>query len=65
MSQKLVFMGTPEFSVPTLESLVKSNHKILAVYSQPASKAKRGQKIIPSHVEDFCKRKFFKSKNSW
>ena len=51
MSQKLVFMGTPEFSVPTLESLVKSNHKILAVYSQPASKAKRGQKIIPSHVE--------------
>ena len=51
MSQKLVFMGTPEFSVPTLESLVNSNHKILAVYSQPASKAKRGQKIIPSHVE--------------
>ena len=51
MSQKIVFMGTPEFSVPTLESLVKSNHKILAVYSQPASKAKRGQKIIPSQVE--------------
>ena len=29
MSQKIVFMGTPEFSVPTLESLVKSNHKIV------------------------------------
>ena len=51
MSQKIVFMGTPEFSTPTLESLVNSNHKILAVYSQPASKAKRGQKIIPSQVE--------------
>ena len=55
MSQKIVFMGTPEFSVPTLESLVKSNHKILAVYSQPASKANRGQKIIPSSVETFAK----------
>ena len=55
MSQKIVFMGTPEFSVPTLESLVNSNHKVLAVYSQPASKASRGQKIIPSRVEVFAK----------
>ena len=57
MSQKIVFMGTPEFSVPTLESLVNSNHKVLAVYSQPASKANRGQKIIPSSVEIFAKEK--------
>ena len=57
MSQKIVFMGTPEFSVPALESLVNSNHKILAVYSQPASKANRGQKIIPSNVEIFAKEK--------
>ena len=55
MSQKIVFMGTPEFSVPTLESLVNSNNKVLAVYSQPASKANRGQKIIPSRVETFAK----------
>jgi len=55
MSQKIVFMGTPEFSVPTLELLVNSNHKVLAVYSQPASKANRGQKIIPSNVEIFAK----------
>jgi len=55
MSQKIVFMGTPEFSVPTLESLVNSGHKILTVYSQPASKANRGQKIIPSSVEIFAK----------
>ena len=38
MSQKIVFMGTPEFSVPTLESLVNSNNQILAVYSQPPKK---------------------------
>ena len=56
MAQKIVFMGTPEFSVPTLESLANSDHKILAVYSQPASKANRGQKIIPSSVETFAKK---------
>ena len=55
MSQKIVFMGTPGFSVPALESLINSNHKVLAVYSQPASKANRGQKIIPSNVEIFAK----------
>ena len=56
MSQKIVFMGTPEFSVPILESLFNSNHKILTVYSQPASKANRGQKVIPSSVEIFAKK---------
>ena len=56
MSQNIVFMGTPEFSVPALESIVRSNHKVLAVYSQPASKANRGQKIISSKVEIFAKK---------
>ncbi len=56
MSQKIVFMGTPEFAVPTLELLLKSNHKILAVYSQPPSKANRGQKIKPSSIESFSKK---------
>ena len=56
MSKKIVFMGTPEFSVPTLESLLNSDHKILTVYSQPASKANRGQKVIPSSIETFAKK---------
>ena len=56
MSQRIVFMGTPEFSVSALRSLVNSNHKVLAVYSQPANKAHRGQKIIPSSVELFAKK---------
>ncbi len=55
MQQKIVFMGTPQFSVPSLESLVNSDNEILAVYSQPPSKANRGQKIIPSSVETFAK----------
>ena len=56
MSQRIVFMRTPEFSVSALKSLVNSNHKVLAVYSQPANKAHRGQKIIPSSVELFAKK---------
>jgi methionyl-tRNA formyltransferase len=60
MSQKIVFMGTPEFSVPTLELLLKSEHKILAVYSQPPTKAHRGQKISSSSVENFAKKNALK-----
>ena len=60
MSKKIVFMGPPEFSVPTLESLLNSDHKISAVYSQPASKANRGQKIIPSNVEIFAKQNSYR-----
>ncbi|AYG57920.1 methionyl-tRNA formyltransferase [Rhizobium jaguaris] len=35
MSLSIIFMGTPEFSVPTLRSLVDAGHRIRAVYSQP------------------------------
>ena len=55
MSKKIVFMGTPKFSVPTLESLINSQHKIMAVYSQPPKKANRGQKINSSEVENFAR----------
>jgi len=35
MSLNIIFMGTPEFSVPTLRSLIDAGHKIRAVYTQP------------------------------
>lgn len=35
MSLNIIFMGTPEFSVPTLRSLVDAGHRISAVYTQP------------------------------
>ena len=56
MLEKIVFMGTPEFSVPILENLLNNNYKISAVYSQPASKANRGQKINPSAIEILSKK---------
>ena len=48
-------MGTPEFSLPSLERLMKSENKILAVYSQHPAKAHRGQKINCSVVEKFAR----------
>ena len=51
MLKKIVFMGTPEFAVPSLEALKNSNYKISAVYTQPASKANRGQKTVESKIE--------------
>ena len=38
MSDKIIFMGTPNFSVPTLRSLFNSNYKIEAVFTQPPKK---------------------------
>ena len=47
---KIVFMGTPEFSVPVLEALHQA-HEILAVYCQPARPAGRGKLARPSPVQ--------------
>ena len=49
-------MGTPEFAVPTLEALKNSNNEIIVVYSQPASKANRGQKLIESKIGSLAKK---------
>ncbi len=56
MSLNIVFMGTPEFSVPTLDLLFKGKFNIVEVYTQPPKKSKRGQKVNPSPVEEFCKK---------
>ena len=47
---KIIFMGTPKFAVPILKSIYKSGHKILEVYTQPATKSGRGQKINYSDI---------------
>jgi len=49
-------MGTPKFSVPALEILIKEKFNILKVYTQPPKKSKRGQKINSSPIENFCKK---------
>ena len=56
-------MGTPEFSVPTLDLLIKNKLNVVGVYTQPPQKSKRGQKINPSSIEEFCKKNNIKYYN--
>jgi methionyl-tRNA formyltransferase len=51
MSLRLIFMGTPEFAVPTLLELVAQGHEIAAVYTRAAKPAGRGMKLQQSPVE--------------
>ncbi len=53
MSLKIIFMGTPEFAVPTLKELLKEKLDIVHVYTQPPKKSNRGLKIekTPVHLE--------------
>ena len=48
---RVVFMGTPDFSVPALEALVAAGHEIACVYTQPPRPAGRGKKERASPVQ--------------
>jgi methionyl-tRNA formyltransferase len=56
MSLRLIFMGTPEFAVPTLLELVAHGHEIAAVYTRAAKPAGRGMKLQLSPVEQEARR---------
>lgn len=47
---RVVFMGTPDFSVPALDALIDAGHDVVAVYSQPPRPAGRGKKPRPGPV---------------
>jgi methionyl-tRNA formyltransferase len=51
MSKKIIFMGTPYFSVPILKSLYQNGYPISVVYTQPPQKSHRGQKINKSPIQ--------------
>jgi methionyl-tRNA formyltransferase len=48
---RIVFMGTPDFAVPTLDALHDAGHEIVAVYTQPPRPAGRGKADRPSPVQ--------------
>ena len=51
MSLRIIFMGTPDFSVPTLQSLKHAGHEIVAVYTQPPRPGgRRGLDLVKSPV---------------
>lgn len=59
MSLKIIFMGTPEFSVPTLKSLIDQDYEVSMIYTQPPKKSKRGQKINISPIQSFSEKKIY------
>ena len=58
MALRIIFMGTPAFSVPTLTALADAGHEIVAVYSQPPRPAgRRGLELVKSPVHQEAERR--------
>ncbi|NJD07210.1 MAG: methionyl-tRNA formyltransferase [Methylococcaceae bacterium] len=53
---KIIFAGTPEFAVPSLQALLDSPYPVVAVYTQPDRPAGRGRKLPPSPVKQLAQR---------
>lgn len=54
---RIVFMGTPDFSVPLLAALIDAGHDVICVYSQPPRKSGRGQKVNLTPVHAYAESK--------
>ncbi|WFE69319.1 methionyl-tRNA formyltransferase [Thiomicrospira sp. R3] len=54
MSYRIIFAGTPEFSVAPLQALLDSEHQVIAVYTQPDRPAGRGRKLTASPVKQLA-----------
>lgn len=48
---RILFMGTPDFAVPSLERLIQAGHTICGVFSQPDKPKNRGMKLLPTPVK--------------
>lgn len=56
MNMRIVFMGTPDFAVPSLEALLKSDDEVVGVVTQPDRPKGRGQEVVFSPVKVVCQR---------
>ena len=52
MALRIIFMGTPDFSVPVLNAIVAAGHEVVAVYTQPPRPAGRGMEVVKSPVQN-------------
>ena len=53
---RVIFAGTPIFSASHLEAVIKSSHKIIAVYTQPDRPSGRGKKVVSSPIKSLANR---------
>ena len=51
---RIIFMGTPEFAVPSLARLIDAGHEIVAVVTGPDKPRGRGQKLTPTPVKELA-----------
>lgn len=51
---RILFMGTPDFAVPSLEALVNAGHEICGVFTQPDKPKNRGMKLQAPPVKEFA-----------
>ncbi|MGO4386579.1 methionyl-tRNA formyltransferase [Microvirga sp. 2YAF29] len=56
MSLRVIFMGTPDFAVPTLAEIVGQGHEVIAVYTREPAAAGRGMELKPSPVHKMAER---------
>ncbi|MCW9034532.1 MAG: methionyl-tRNA formyltransferase [Rhodospirillales bacterium] len=54
---RIIFMGTPDFSVPVLDALIKAGHNVICAYSQPPKPVGRGHKTRPTPIHAFAEEK--------
>lgn len=54
MKKRIIFLGTPEFAVPSLEALINGGYQVAAAYTQPDRKAGRGQQVASSPVKQLA-----------
>ena len=57
---RIIFWGTPDYSISSLDILIKSNHEVIAVVSQPDKKRSRGNKLIASPIKSFAEQESIK-----
>jgi len=57
---RIIFWGTPEYSIASLDIFIKSKHEVIAVVSQPDKKRSRGNKLISSPVKSYAEQKSIK-----
>jgi len=55
---RIIFWGTPEYSIPSLDIFIKSKHEVIAVVSQPDKKRSRGNKLIASPVKRIAEKEY-------
>jgi len=58
---RIIFWGTPEYSLASLDIFIKSKHEVIAIVSQPDKKRSRGKKLISSPVKSFAEKEAIKT----